>query len=209
MRYFLKFLLIFFLISCNQSEPIIINADYYLEAGQMDDVKSKVIRYIGKLPKKGTHSNKFDKQFDDYYKELASNHQLIYYYPDKGSDTVYYLFTRIAPSIYLKKVAIAGKIVFDENNDIKYFDETFRTYKMEEKELLDKSKEIFMQLIHKQSLQNYYFENTNPKEFIEFPDKNTYYDSNKREWISTLENPLEDLKREYQESQESEKNNEN
>src|SRR5690606_36698134 len=68
MRYFLKLLLIFFLISCNQSEPIIINADYYLEAGQMDDVKSKVIRYIGKLPKKGTHSNKFDKQFDDYYK---------------------------------------------------------------------------------------------------------------------------------------------
>lgn len=181
------------------------DAASYLDSTQAIDFKNKIIRYIGKLPKKGNHSNKFEEQFDAYYEELASRHELVYYYPDKNSDTVYFLFTRIAPSLYLKKVAVAGKIILNEKNEVAYFEETFRTYKMEEDILLEKSAEMFTNLIKKQELKKYHFENTNPEEYIEFPDKYTFYDSQKREWISTRENPVEELKREYIEFQESQK----
>lgn len=203
MKYILLICFAFLLVNCNtkEKEPLVIASENYLNETEMDSFKSKIIRYVGRLPRRGDHTNKFENRFDDHYKELVSLHDLKYYYPDAAadSDTTYFLLTRIAPSLYLKKVAIAGKIVVNDNNEISYFEETFRTFKMEEPILMEKSETMFTDLINKKDLSQYEFVNTIPEEYIEFPDEFTSYDSDIRQWSSTRENPIEELKEEFRE----------
>ncbi len=201
MKYILLIFFAFVLFSCNtkDKDPLVIVSENYLDVTEIDSFKSKIIRYVGRLPKKGDHTNKFESRFNDHYKELVSLHDLKYYFPDTDSDTTYFLLTRIAPSLYLKKVAIAGKIVMNDKEEITYFEETFRTFKMEEPELMEKSETMFTDLINKKGLSKYEFVNTLPEEYIEFPDEFTSYNSEIRQWSSTRENPIEELKQEFRE----------
>lgn len=199
MKYILLICFAFLLVNCNtkEKEPLVIASENYLNETEIDSFKSKIIHFVGRLPRRGDHTNKFENRFDAHYKELVALHDLKYYYTD--SDTTYFLLTRIAPSIYLKKVAIAGKIVVNDNNEISYFEETFRTFKMEEPILMEKSETMFTDLINKKDLSQYEFVNTIPEEYIEFPDEFASYDSDIRQWVSTRENPIEELKEEFKE----------
>lgn len=201
MKYILLICIAFLVSNCNtkEREPLIILSENYLDATEIDSFKSKIIRYVGRLPRKGDHTNKFENRFDEHYKELVSLHDLKYYYPDVESDTTYFLLTRIAPSLYLKKVAIAGKIVVNDKDEISFYEETFRTFKMEEAILMEKSETMFIDLINKEDLSKYEFVNTIPEEYIEFPDEFTSFNSDIRQWVSTRENPIEELKKEYRE----------
>lgn len=145
------------------------------------DLKYSIARYIHKLPNKATEDNKFEAQFDEYYATKSKYATLDHYYKGSG-DTVFFQISKIAPSMKVKKVATAGKLLRDAAGNIVYYEEVYRTWKMEEPELAKKSKRLFDLFITGKDLRPYYTENST-EEYIEFPDKNNSYDPGKRLWV--------------------------
>ncbi len=170
-----------FTISCKQN--IESNPSAYLNPEQIDYLKENTSRYYAGLSKKSTHKDKFDSKYDSYYKDQAQKHDLLYYYKDPDTNYEYFALTRIAPSVTLKKVAIVGRLL-RKNNKIIDYEEKFRTWKMPEPELKEKTKKLFDLYILDKDLSEYETANSNPEFYIEFPDNNTYYDKNERVWIT-------------------------
>lgn len=179
MKYYF-FLLLLILSSCDK-EVKNINPDSYLNKSQQDTFKYKIIRYIQRLPKYASQETKFNSQFDNDYKKTIKECDLTLFYRN-DEDTVYFAINKIAPSIKLKKTSTVGKLKFDANDSIIYYEEIFRTWKMEPKELQTKTKLLFMKLIEKEDLKPYYTVNSEPDFYIEFPDERTYFDTKKRVW---------------------------
>lgn len=194
MKPIILLLMLIVLVSCN-NKSYDINPKSYLTTEETDSFKYEIIRYVDRLARKASHATKFNAEFDNYYKTKTQDLDLAYYYKD--SDTIYFAVTKIAPSIKLKKVATAGKIVKGKSGDIAYYEETFRTYKMEVPILLEKTEVMFLDLIQQKDVKKYEYANTKPEEFIEFPDEYTYYDSSKKIWVSKLESPYEEFKKSY------------
>ncbi|MBA4153075.1 MAG: hypothetical protein C0512_01875 [Flavobacterium sp.] len=176
------FILVLF-YSC-QKEPKKILASDYLNEEQVESFKYEIIRYTDKLAKKATHETKFDHQFDSIYQAKAKSAELYHYFIDEKSNEIYFAIARIAPSLKVKKVVTVGKLSKDTNGKITSYEETFRTWKMEIPELKTKSKFLFEKYIAGEDLTPYYTENAKGEFYIEFPDSNTYYDKNKRKWVS-------------------------
>lgn len=154
---------------------------------EVDDFKKLLIRDIGRLPKKANHNNKKESKFDEHYMELTNRHDLIFYYPSKASDTIYFAMSRIAPSLYEKKVAIGGKVILNEKKEITFLEETFRTFKMPVDELATKTEELFLKMVNHENLKSYEYKNSKPDEYIEFPDEFTSYNTKLRKWETTRE----------------------
>jgi hypothetical protein len=152
----------------------------------------KLIRFIGKKPEEATHENKFHAYFDSYYRQLASQHQLEFYYLS-DDDKIFFVFTRNAPSLTLKKVGIGGYVKFDKKGEITEIEEVFRTWKKVPDELKKLNEELFQKMIQGEDLSPYYTENSNGQEFIEFPNKDVTYDKSQRRWVTTLFDPMEEL----------------
>lgn len=185
------FLLLLVIASCQTKSPDI-NPDSYFTVEEADQFKYAIIRYMGKLPGKANHKTKFNEAFDEYYMQLADQHDLLYYYSSDTTDAVYFVCTRIAPSLHVKKVAIGGRVVFDVEGDVIAYEETFRTWKMPVDELQDKTMQLFDIYIRGGDLSPYYYENSQPDEYIEFPNEETYFDASLKRWETAREDPLEE-----------------
>lgn len=178
-------------LSCKK-EKISIDPSTYLTKEDQFDFKYLIIRYVNRLPKNATEEIKFNKEFDEEYKKMSENTNLMFYYVDKTTNEIYFAVAKIAPSITLKKVVTAGKLKKNSNGDIIEYEEEFRTWKMEVDELESVSEMLFTKYINKQDLSPYYTRNANGKFIIEFPDENVFYDKEKRIWVSRLADPLQD-----------------
>jgi len=195
MKYTLIFTFLFVgLISCKQEkETRDFSAKNILTTAEIDEFKYDIIRYVGKLAGRANHETKFNQEFDIHYLELAANHQLPFYYIKEETGEIYFMITRIAPSIHYRKVAVGGKLTRNESGEITYYEEAFRTWKMEENVLLEKSHKIFSDYVDGKDLSKYYPENSGGEEYIEFPNEEVYYDTEQRIWISLRENPMQYL----------------
>jgi hypothetical protein len=167
-------------------------ASEILTAEQIEDFKYSIIRFMGKIPPKADHESKFDTIYDDYYRKLAQRHDLEYY--TRLGDTVYFLVTRIAPSMYEKKVAIGGKLIYDKEGDIGYYEEIFRTWRMLVPELKEKSALLYDLMVRGKDLSPYYTANSKGVEYIEFPDENVHFDTALRRWVSDRQDLLEEYR---------------
>jgi len=191
---FLFALIIVGFLSCKQEkETRDFSATNILSTAEIDEFKYEIIRYAGKLAGRANHETKFNQEFDIHYLELAGNHQLPFYYVKEETGEIYFMLTRIAPSIHYRKVAIGGMLTRNESGEITYYEEAFRTWKMEENELLKKSYVIFSDYVDGKDLIKYYPENSGGEEYIEFPNEEVYYDADQRIWISLRENPMQYL----------------
>lgn len=170
---------LFIMTSCNKK--IDIDPTKVLSTEQIKEKKYQLARYYAGLAKKSTHQDKFDAKYDEHYQEEAKRYELLYFYKDPETQYEYFALTRIAPSMQLKKVATVGKVLFDGNKIVSY-EEKFRTWKMPEEELKEKTKEMFERYIKGEDLSKYETINTNPEFWIEFPDENTYYDTTLQMW---------------------------
>ncbi|MDR6966649.1 hypothetical protein J2X31_000647 [Flavobacterium arsenatis] len=181
MKYFslLFFLLLF--TSCKK-DPKNIDPNAYLTAEAQEEFKYSIIRHADRLVKKATHQTKFDSIFDEEYKEKAESSNLLYYYIDKQTGVHYFALTKIAPSLIVKRVATVGKIEYDKEGGIASYEEGFRTWKMEEPELNEKTATLFEKYIEGEDLSSYYTANSKGEFYIEFPDDKTYYDKEERLW---------------------------
>lgn len=184
------FPLLFIVFSCSDTK---VQPDDILLENHIQDEQSKfefqelLIRDIGKLAKKATHETKTDSKFDEHYQTLLKQHELMFYYPSKTSDTIYFAINRITSSLYGKKVAIGGKVILGKERDIKFLEETFRTYKMPVDELQEKTEMLFLKMVNGDDLKTYEYINSKPEEYIEFPDEFTSYNSEDRKWETTRE----------------------
>ncbi len=191
MRAIVKYLPLFFIVfACNQPASQQYRADATLDADAQQAFLYEIIRYMGSLPGKANQTSKFEAVFDDHYRQQAARHRLELYYNDAKAGDIYFLTSRIAPSIRVKRVAIGGKLRRDEQGNIVYYEEVFRTWKMEEPEMMEKSGMLFLKMLKGEDLSAYYPENSGKEEYIEFPNQDVYFDVAQRMWMSRLEDPL-------------------
>ena len=142
-----------------------------------------MVRYFGKLPKKGAdHENKFEEKFDPYYKLHAKEHQLIAYH--KTSDgKEYLLLKKVAPSRFEKFFATGIEAIRDEQGELVHYKEVFRTWRLTEPEFTTKSMMLFDKMAKGEDLTPYYAHNSGEEEYIEFPDKTIAFDTKSRRWL--------------------------
>lgn len=144
-----------------------------------------VSRYIGRLPRHGTHQNKFESRFDEHYVQIASDHRLELLHNDSESGFTYFLASRIAPSLHVRRVAIGGRYQFNDQDSLVHYEEIFRTWKMDETELTVKSGFLFQKMLDGEDLTPWYPENSGEEEYIEFPNSLVTYDIQLRRWTTT------------------------
>lgn len=196
---YITFIVVALFVSCKSEITVNTDPSAYLTDEHQKEFKYSIIRWAGKRAPKATDTTLYDPQFEDYYKELAAKHDLKSYYIDSLTRFHYFMLYRIAPSVHVKKVALGGRLKYDDENNISYYEEIFRTYKMPESELDAKATLIFRDLILKNSIDKYLFKNTQPEEYIEFPDDETYYDISNRRWVSSRFDPVQEMKNEIDE----------
>lgn len=166
------------LSSCNQKDPY--HPDTNLSTSQQQQILLSTVRYLGHLPSRATHANKFDPAFDEYYSKLALDFNLEGYTEKDGYE--YFLASRIAPSIKEKKVATGVKMQRDADGNLTYYEEVFRTWKFVVPEMQEKGLMLFEKMVKGEDLSPYYPQNSGVEEFIEFPDAKVSYDVKDRIW---------------------------
>lgn len=181
------------LSSC--AEPKASNQIENVSLKDRTELRRQLIRYIGRKPEDASHKNKFEPHFDDHYENEERGLELEYYYKNKEGK-IYFLFTRITPSIMLKKVGVAGAVQFDDQGKIVELEEVYRTWKHVPEKLKEVNDLLFEKMINGEDLSPYYTENSNGVEYIEFPNKEVWYDKKIRSWETSRVNPLEEF---YQE----------
>lgn len=178
----MKYIALLFLalaFSCQQPKKT--TPSDYLSPVEQESFKYSIVRYTNGLPKRATDETKFDNGFDAEYRDMATRNNLLYYYKADDS-TVYFAVTRIAPSLKIKRVATVGKLKYGKDKEITEYEEGFRTWKMEEKELEEKTAMLFDKYINGEDLSEYYTKNSGGKFIIEFPDDNVKYNKENRRW---------------------------
>jgi hypothetical protein len=102
------------------------------------------------------------------------------YYNKNGDE--YFLVSRIAPSLKVKKVAVGVKMKRDDQGNLLDYEEVFRTWKFEIPEMQQKGLMLFDKMVRGEDLSAYYPQNSGEEEYIEFPDERVFYDVNERRW---------------------------
>lgn len=176
----LLFFIFLILISCNKT--IESNPNHKLSKAEQENFKSKIVRFYESLPKNAHNKNTLDTTYIKYYEQKAKESDLLHYYKDEDG-YIYFAVAKIAPSLKLKKVATIGKLKF-EKDSLVYYEEIARTWKMEIPELKEKTKVIFDKIAQEKSVEKYYTKNSQPEFWIEFPDEFTFYDTDKRSWVT-------------------------
>jgi hypothetical protein len=171
------FLLSIALFSCQQKD--IHDPAAYLTVSEKDKLIGSVVRYISKPPKGVDNKAKFNASFDEYYLEKTSELRLERLY--KKDDTYYFLITQPAPSVVEKRNATGGKLTVDQNGNLRYYEEVFRTWKMSRDTLQKRSSFLFHKMVEDEALNNYYPAITGDQ-YIEFPDSRTFFDVQDRQW---------------------------
>ncbi|MBM3176996.1 MAG: hypothetical protein FJZ78_03220 [Bacteroidetes bacterium] len=140
----------------------------------------RIIRLAARTPESLGSGDRFDARYDSFYLDQASKHQMEAYF--KNGKREYFMLSRPAPSLFEKRVAIGGYVVFNEQGGIDDYEELFRTWKMVPDTLKRRSSFLFEKMVKGESLKPWETVNSGGIEFIEFPDDRTYFDKASRTW---------------------------
>lgn len=176
--------------ACQTSAPNY-EASQHLDTAAQSAFIGQIIRYLGKLPGKGNEANKFDAQFDEHYAKEAGAYRLDFYHQDKATGDIFAMVSRIAPSMYERRTGTGIKMSKSPGGDITAYEEVFRTWKMAPADLAERGQMLFAKMAQGEDLSSYYTKNAGNTDYIEFPDENTRYDTERRLWVSTLDDVLQ------------------
>lgn len=169
-------------------------ADRTLLGAEQADLLSEISRYVGRLPRHGTHQTKFEARFDEHYAVVAAEHRIDLAHVREADGTLHVMVSRIAPSLHIKRVGIGIAIRRDTDGRITHYEEVFRTWRMTEEELAIKGGMLFHRMVAGLDLAPYLPETSGGIEYIEFPNQHTHFDIDQRQWVSTLDIPMETTK---------------
>ncbi len=182
MKYTISILALLLFSACQNTEKISPNIGQKPDEVLAQKILGGIIRFTAKLPPKGAnHENKFDPKFDEHYQKQVEQHRIDLYHQDSSTTDVYLLVSRIAPSMSVKRVG-TGIHLRMSGDSITYYNEVFRTWKMPEETLAKKGAMLFSKMVRKEDLTPYYNANSGKEEYIEFPDENVRFDTEKRVW---------------------------
>lgn len=188
------FIVTLLISSCNSSNNTTIT-DYnnidQLSQDEKDNFKRALIKYIGKKPEDASEENKFHAYFNPHYEKQFQAHELTHYHTTE--DRTYFVFTRIAPSIHLKKVALGGYVRLDKESNVLFIEELFRTWKFEPDTLTPKAGLLFNKMVSGSSLTPYYTSTTGKTDYIEFPNEEVWYDTSSFTWKTSREDVLKEF----------------
>lgn len=186
-------LFVFLALSCQStSEEIEFLPTNTLSEQEQHELLTDLVRFYGRLPAKATHETKFDEEFDEEYQITIGLHRVDFYFHDEITGSEFLLLSRPARSLHDRRVAI-GIEIERENRQLIHYKEHFRTWRMEPVELLTKSEYLFSKLVQRKSLEAYYPENSGVEFYIEFPNADTFFDTETRTWRAVSGSSLEEL----------------
>ena len=190
LKYSVELLLSVILFSCNAdgNKPSSINdnpSDYFTNE-QSNELLMKLIPYSAKLSKGYDFTRRFDTALDSFYVQEIKKYKLERYFISEKDSTHYFLISREAPSLFEKRIAIAGKYKQSDKGAIINYEEAFWTFKMKLPELEEKGKILFHEYISGNDLSKYLPGKSN-EEWIEFPDNYSYYNKTEQRWIFSAE----------------------
>jgi hypothetical protein len=174
--------------SSAKDSPMVKTYTQYMPAKYMDSQQQaafvySISRYAAPRPPRASEQNKFEARFDTAYKRLASAIRIeaLHY----GSDSsIFFMISRIAPSIKVKRVATIGRLKYENGgNSFEIYEEVARTWKLEEPDFSIKSFFLFDKIVKGEDVSAYYTKNTGDQNlYIEFPDDKVTYDRVARSW---------------------------
>lgn len=169
------------LTACNSEKEVDLSPAQYWSVEQQDSVMLRILPYLAKLPRKATHETKFEPQFQEYYNGLLPEFKFRALSPTNDG-AFYFLMDRPAPSLYAKRIAVAGKVKVDlDTYNIEEYEEVFWTFKLKEPVLTERSMFLFRELLAGNALDAYLPMNSE-EEYIEFPDLHNVYNAEARKW---------------------------
>ena len=184
-------LLLFTLILCNsckQEEKY--NPDLYFSKDEQASLIRQTVRYSAKLAPAASHETKFAPEYDEYYERAVRETDLRRCFPDPDQNkSFYFLMTRRARSIWPAREAVGGVVTLDDNNQVDDYKEIFRTWKMAEDSLNDRSFELFDLMAKGNDLTPYQSKYKGDR-YIEFPDDRYYFNAEKRRWSDRVMDSL-------------------
>lgn len=179
-RLYLSFILLFVLASCDSERDY--KPETHMSAQQQEIFMDRVLRYMSRAPEGIAPEDRQSTAYDAHYAEQRRSHRLDALY--KRGDTYFFMVSRPAPSLTEKRVAIGGKVTVDDAMRVDYYEEIFRTWKMEPDTLSRRGLFLFDRMTKEEDLTPYYASHSGNTDYIEFPDERTYFDVRQRIWRS-------------------------
>ena len=168
--------------SCSSPSKKNYNPAIYYTESESSELLLKLIPYSAKLPGGYNYTNRFDVVLDSFYREEVKKYKLEKYYVLENDSVHYFLLSRVAPSLYEKRIAIGGKFTKDATGKINNYEEAFWTFKLKLEDLKIKTMVLFSDYVDGKDLSKCQPENM--EDWIEFPDKNNAYDKREQCWKS-------------------------
>lgn len=163
-----------FLVSCKDKYEI---KNYYSRAEQ-DSLLADIITYVYNKPTYANWQTRFDPAYRKYYVNHIKDFQFQHYFIDE-SNTHYFYLIRPARGPQGNMRGVGGSFTKDKNGKIKSFKEIFNTPIITQEQLQRKGSELFKWMVIHGNVNDYL---KNP-DFIEWPDRMTYYDTIQHEWL--------------------------
>lgn len=174
--------------ACNNNNiPEDYLANKHFTAEESTALLLKLIPYSAKLPGGYDYTRRFDTALDSFYIKEVKNYELERYFFSEKDSSYYFLISRVAPSLFEKRIGIAGKYKQNQEGNITNYEEAFWTFKMKLPELEQKSLILFSEYLKGNDLSKYYPEGGQPEEWIEFPDKHSSYNKEEQRWMFSHE----------------------
>ncbi|NOT75381.1 MAG: hypothetical protein HOP08_10655 [Cyclobacteriaceae bacterium] len=188
MRLFIFLLSAVIISSCRKST----DPDLLFSREQQTRIIQQSVRYSAKLAPVATHATKFDSQFDSYYDKATAEYDIRALTPSNDSG-YFFLMTRKARSIWPAREAIGGKLKLDVANNLLDYEEEFRTWKMTEDSLNDRSLELFNKMVDGKDLTPYRSKYKGDR-YIEFPDDRWYFNKKDKRWRDRFVDSIDSVK---------------
>jgi len=155
----------------------------YMDRKRQEQVIQKFVRYAVKLAPASSRTTMFDLEFNEYYDRAARELNLMYLKEQQGGG-YYFLFSRPARSINPMFEGVGGRFILNDKDSLVEYEEVFRTWKMEEKDLKSRGKFLFEKMIKAEDLSPFYSKLAGDK-YIEFPDDRFHFDKNEKKWVDS------------------------
>lgn len=162
------------LLACKEKTDITRN----LSPQQRDTLLTDIITYVYVRPQHSDWKTRFESRFRKYYTSQLDKFTFDKYYID-ANGTHYFYIIRPARSAQGNIRGVGGTFRIDQNGKIISFRELFNTPVATLPELQQRGKELFNRMI-KYGHVNEYLKHP---DYIEWPDKITYYDTIQHEWL--------------------------